>query len=327
MTDVRALLAAERQSRRISHPHLQYTKSGILLCTICNLNVKSEKLWDGHLRSANHRKNALASQEASSNPLKRKIEDVDSESPQDDGGHSPSAATDARKKAKARGGDGVGNNGDIQHEERDGSEPSPTSNELNEVLAEQPLLAAAAPIPKSPGESSEPHSSPITNRPKPATAPAAAAAASVDEDEWAAFEREVAPLTTEQAAPPVSYEAATISAAPVSAAQLAEQADQEKRGQLELQYQDDKEEEERRLEEEFLVMEEMEERVRKLKDKREALRTAMQNHNSDGVDTGQTISLNAEDPVDGGGKVTAGFDDHHDDDDDDDDDEEDDWYQ
>lgn len=307
MTDVRALLAAERQARRISHPHLQYTKSGILLCTICNLNVKSEALWDGHLRSANHRKNALASQEALSKPLKRKIEDVDDASPQGDG-HSPNADTDARKKPKARvdsniqGDDGVEINGDI-HEE--------------ELPAQQP-----PPVPQSSDVTSESHSSPITNRPKP---PAATA---VDEDEWAAFEREVAPLASEQAAPPANYQGATISAAPVSAAQLAEQADQEKRGQMETQYQDDKEEEERRLEEEFDVMEEMEERVRKLKEKREALRNTVQTNNSDAVDTVQTASVNAEDPVDDGGKATDGpnaTNDHHDDDDDDDD-EEDDWY-
>src|ERR1700755_2065588 len=84
MTDVRALLAAERQSRRISHPHLSYAKSGILLCNVCNLNVKSEALWDGHLKSANHRKNvaAQASRQASidggtGKGVKRKLEDVD----------------------------------------------------------------------------------------------------------------------------------------------------------------------------------------------------------------------------------------------------------
>ncbi|RMZ81704.1 hypothetical protein DV737_g2433, partial [Chaetothyriales sp. CBS 132003] len=58
--DVRALLAAERKARRISHPLLTYTKSGQLLCTVCQLNIKSEALWEGHLRSANHRRNATA---------------------------------------------------------------------------------------------------------------------------------------------------------------------------------------------------------------------------------------------------------------------------
>ncbi|RMD44856.1 hypothetical protein DV735_g449, partial [Chaetothyriales sp. CBS 134920] len=41
--DVRALLAAERKARRISHPLLTYTRSGQLLCNACQLNVREEQ--------------------------------------------------------------------------------------------------------------------------------------------------------------------------------------------------------------------------------------------------------------------------------------------
>ncbi|KIW49688.1 hypothetical protein PV05_11342 [Exophiala xenobiotica] len=246
MADVRALLAAERQSRRISHPHLSYTKSGMLICTICDLNVKSEALWEGHLRSANHRKNVQRAQENATKGTKRKIEDVDEVQEERD-----ETDTDTRKKARSR---PVGLNkkpttGDV------GQEPAPEQAEPEHVLNES------------------------IQQPVPSTAPAAdtvdggsTQAPAVDEDEWASFEREVAPLAAAQP----DYASATITAAPVTAEQLKQQSDEDKRHRLETEAEDEKEDEERRLEEEFEVMEEMEERVRKLREKRDALRHAAQ---------------------------------------------------
>jgi hypothetical protein len=54
MADVRSLLKNERASRRIQHKYASYSTTGTLLCTVCHLQLKSETLWEGHLRSAGH---------------------------------------------------------------------------------------------------------------------------------------------------------------------------------------------------------------------------------------------------------------------------------
>ncbi|KAJ5613017.1 hypothetical protein N7510_006211 [Penicillium lagena] len=98
--------------------------------------------------------------------------------------------------------------------------------------------------------------------------------AAVDEDEWAAFEREVA-APTRMALAAISAEA-TISAAPVTAEELAAQQD---RGHemsatrtREAELEGEREDAARMLEEEFDQMEELEERVKSMKHKREELR-------------------------------------------------------
>jgi hypothetical protein len=105
----------------------------------------------------------------------------------------------------------------------------------------------------------------------------------VDENEWAAFEREVAPLAAEKPIP--NYASATITAAPVTADQIKAQEDEDRRRRLETEAEDEKEDELGKLAEEFDVMEEMEDRVRRLRAKRDALRTAAK----PGDDTGQAI--------------------------------------
>jgi len=337
MADVRALLAAERQARRITHPHLSYTKSGILLCNVCNLNVKSETLWEGHLRSANHRKNALASQEPTMKPLKRKHEDDDV--PQDD---RYDADKDGRKKPKSRSVTMTSMASEELREVEGRSLPTAAQVQAQIDQAAQPPPAAALPKastePDLPARSQSP---PQSNDAHPQAR--AQAQPEVNEDEWAAFEREVAPLTTAtttQQAP--NYEGATITAAPITAAQLAQQADEEKRRRLDTEADDEKEDEGRRLEEEFDVMEEMEERVRKLREKREALRLAALGGTKEGAgEEKQQPTGEGE----GGGESALPLDEqrdpnpllsnethdrhnNHDDDDNDDDDEddEDDWY-
>lgn len=97
-------------------------------------------------------------------------------------------------------------------------------------------------------------------------------AAVVDEAEWAAFERDMAAL--EQQRQPAQQ--ATISAAPMTAEEIAAQAREEqsvqKKGQRELEIEGEKEDAELALQNEFDEMEELEDRVRRLREKREALR-------------------------------------------------------
>lgn len=110
----------------------------------------------------------------------------------------------------------------------------------------------------------------ITSRAKARQPPAA-----VDEDEWAAFEREVVAPT--RMAPAALAAAPTISAAPVTAEELASQKKQATLDNTstarEAELEGEKEDAARFLEEEFEEMEQLEERVRRLKQMREELRS------------------------------------------------------
>ncbi|KAI9818858.1 MAG: hypothetical protein M1827_007679 [Pycnora praestabilis] len=99
----------------------------------------------------------------------------------------------------------------------------------------------------------------------------------VDEDEWAAFERDIAtPPPGAYSGPTALNALATISAAPLSAAELAARSTAEAslqgRGRREAELEGEKEDAARQLEEEFDEMEGLEQRVRRLKEKREELR-------------------------------------------------------
>ncbi|KAJ6265021.1 Zinc finger protein [Drechslerella dactyloides] len=56
--DPRKLLAAARKYRRITSPYASYSLAGALFCNICsNTPIKSESLWDAHVASAQHKAN------------------------------------------------------------------------------------------------------------------------------------------------------------------------------------------------------------------------------------------------------------------------------
>ncbi|KAI4172764.1 MAG: hypothetical protein LQ343_003356 [Gyalolechia ehrenbergii] len=97
--------------------------------------------------------------------------------------------------------------------------------------------------------------------------------AAVDEDEWAAFQREIASPPPE---PSALTAAADISAAPITAAELAaqwrEQASRQAKERAEAEVEGEKEDAARQLEEEFEEMAGLEDRVRRLREKREKLR-------------------------------------------------------
>ena len=97
----------------------------------------------------------------------------------------------------------------------------------------------------------------------------------IDEDEWAAFERDVAAPSRVPQAPAAVSAQATISAAPISAEQLAAQQQNEKdmaARARETEAEGEREDAARFMEDEFDEMEQLEERVRRLKQKREELR-------------------------------------------------------
>ncbi|KAJ9640357.1 hypothetical protein H2199_005896 [Coniosporium tulheliwenetii] len=119
-----------------------------------------------------------------------------------------------------------------------------------------------------------------------------AVAAEVDEDEWAAFERDIAAPLPEPPAIAAYSAAATIQAAPMSAEELAAQAREgqtEQRGRREAELEAEKEDAARHLEEEFDEMEALEARARRLRERREQLRRGSVS-TAEAVPTGETIT-------------------------------------
>ncbi|KAL4908751.1 hypothetical protein BDW74DRAFT_145265 [Aspergillus multicolor] len=146
----------------------------------------------------------------------------------------------------------------------------------------------------------------------------------IDEDEWAAFEREVAAPTRVPQRPAAVSAAATISAAPITAEELAALQEREKeasRLNREAEAEGEREDAARFLEEEFDEMEQLEERVKRLKQMREQLRLKRT------ASTDMDAAVTATEPVPSAADATAPSNKEEDDDeeDDDDDDADDDW--
>jgi hypothetical protein len=101
--------------------------------------------------------------------------------------------------------------------------------------------------------------------------------ATVNQDEWAAFERDMAAFPSEPSgrlALDAIKSGGTISAAPMTADEIAAQAQEEKmrRSRREEQIAEEKEDAAQALEEEFDEMEELEQRAKRLREMRERLR-------------------------------------------------------
>jgi hypothetical protein len=107
------------------------------------------------------------------------------------------------------------------------------------------------------------------------TAPPQPQAMAIDEDEWAAFEREVAAPSRIPQAPAALAAEPAISAAPITTEELAAQQAREKAAATQnrdAELEGEREDAARFMEEEFDEMDQLEERVRILKQKREELR-------------------------------------------------------
>ncbi|PYH44134.1 uncharacterized protein BP01DRAFT_358027 [Aspergillus saccharolyticus JOP 1030-1] len=110
---------------------------------------------------------------------------------------------------------------------------------------------------------------------EPSAATVAEAPQTVDEDEWAAFEREVVAPTRMPHRPAVMTVEATISAAPMTTEEIAAQQKRESetiRKNREAEAEGEREDAARFMENEFDEMEQLEERLKRLKQKREELR-------------------------------------------------------
>ncbi|KAF7505494.1 hypothetical protein GJ744_000741 [Endocarpon pusillum] len=234
--NIRSLLRAELSTRRITHPHASYanSKSSLLSCTVCHLVIKSESLWEGHLRSANHRRNVQRLQQgqqesggangevgrgvSGGGARKRKADSMD-----EDGRHGDDTGLDEAGAINGGGGGGGGGAGRKRKAEDDVEEdgtgdgrkktkagdlppspprPPPLSPTSHGTMAGFVPASTSAPpstasddaeaIPATEAPSRPPdaqHAIPIPT-PIPTPHPTAPSPA-INEDEYAAFEREV----------------------------------------------------------------------------------------------------------------------------------------
>ncbi|KAI0847293.1 hypothetical protein F5Y00DRAFT_120071 [Daldinia vernicosa] len=316
MADARALLRAHRAENRIKHPHAAYSDAGKLLCKLCHEPVKSEALWESHIRSPSHRKRAQALQSnlpeqpqavSSTDGAngKRKHDDVD-EGMSDADGDAEEAIRKKRSKPDLALSTSNGGEKRLSPSELSRRTSHPPVQGVEVAIPSRPATPAAgsnsatstpkgAPVGRSPLIGSEtistststPSNLPIstqslsvpsstTTTATTAPPPAQPSNDAVDETEWAAFEAELAaePAPTSGLQ---SYSAdATISAPAMTAAQIAAKSQEEENERrkhfVDAQIADEREDATRALEAEFEEMEELEGRVRRLKERREQLR-------------------------------------------------------
>lgn len=244
--DVRLLLQSERDARKIKHPHAHYSSSGQLLCNVCRFPIKSSKLWDPHIRSEQHLEQLKQLRQA------RTIEI------QADTGV-------ASKKRKA-------SDEKEQERKRARNDQSPERDLQRSSIVTQGDIGK--------GSDDETASKGLARDSAHDDAEAKVDIGEVDQDEWAAFERDMAGLDDRNDAKPASaaYEAApSISAAPMSAAELAAQAREEQsaqRGEREAELEDEKEDATQQMDEEMGRMAQLDEKMRIWRERREAMKQA-----------------------------------------------------
>lgn len=293
MADVRSLLKNERAARRIQHKHAAYSTAGSLMCLICHVQMKTESLWEGHLRSPGHIMRLAKRQEA------ERERNVTANTNGSEGNN---------KKRKA---------GD---EEEDIDDDTSKKRSKTTPTALEGFFVPATDTPKerseSPSKSAIPHDMQIPSRPatpaKPTKSPTPNKQPTVDEDEWAAFEADIAAADI----PAEVVSEAVISAPAMTTAELearsAEEEKKQRKERLEAELEGDKEDADRKLLEEFEEMEGLEQRVKRLREKREALRSK---EKEVGTTATATVSIETLAP-----DATL-----EDEDEDEDDDDEDDW--
>ncbi|GKT59871.1 zinc finger protein 830-like protein [Colletotrichum tofieldiae] len=301
MADVRSLLRQQRAARRIEHPHAAYSDAGKLLCTLCHEAIKSESLWDGHIRGSGHTTKLKAAQQASVDtngsaaadgaPSNKRKHDSDEDMEDED-------AAEAMRKKRSKTNMSTPARLSLGESDRDFKEVTLTPPSLNRRTSTTPVQGVEIQIPSRPhtpaykdGTSS--NSTPIVQPvgPSPLIPQEAASAnvtpaarengtamkaasggGQVDEDEWAAFEADIAAATAPYAEDAVIAAPAMTAEETAAAAKTEEEEQEKRRLAAEKDLLDEKEEATRALETEFEDMEELEARVRRLKEKREALR-------------------------------------------------------
>ncbi|KAL8900230.1 MAG: hypothetical protein Q9192_001187 [Flavoplaca navasiana] len=311
MASVRSLLRDERANRRIAHPHLTYSTTGTLVCQVCRTQIKTEALWGKHLESTSHTTNvqriresvaktpALVQDSKRGNGSKKRKADDDSS---DD---------DTRKRTK-------GQDPSDLVERKENNVAFPDSKQLDHRLTndQNQKIQGIQTQPPTTNPESKPDGGPFNTPagpPDPTNNP-------IDEEEWAAFQREVASPPPETSAFTAT---ADISAAPMTAAELAaqsrEEASRQAKERMEADVEGEKEDAARQMEEELDELAELEDRVRKLREKRELLRVQRtMEKGEDGISIGEKVPPDK----DMDNNIVEAEEGSHDDSDDDDDDNE-----
>lgn len=291
MADVRSLLRQQQAARRITHPHAQYSESGKLSCSLCRESVKTEALWEAHVRSAPHRQilqglAAAREREREAGPstsAKRKLDvDEDEDEMMDE--------TIRKKRSRAE----IASPQPLQPGMA-ASDQEQALTPLSRRTSNTPVQGVEMKIPSRPAtpmairDSVSSASTPNTNgdhsrasskshistqrQPQQQLqqqqqAKQTPAAQAIDESEWAAFEADIAATTA-----PYSEDAViSAPAMPAGGAADATENPEEAAAPADKEIEAEREDATRALEEEFEEMEELEARARRLKEKREALR-------------------------------------------------------
>ncbi|KAI1824269.1 hypothetical protein F4861DRAFT_506809 [Xylaria intraflava] len=406
MADARALLRAHRAENRIKHSLAAYSDAGKLFCRLCQDLIRSESLWDAHIRSQPHKQRLSAQHQQQIPPAqasdesahKRKRSD-DVDEPMSDTDQDPGAIRTKRSKTSTvtdglasgiEGGIDKDRDRDKDKQKEKTTQTPPGKPRRASGTPVQGVEIAipsrpATPLPNSGSTVSTPRVASIGRSPlvgadigsilgasasalsqqQPLTAMSISddnvnvparntidapsisnsttaqrvVPGAVDETEWAAFEAEMsaldaaAPLPT---VPPASdsrrpFADATISAPAMTTAQVAAKSQEEENERLkqaaEAKMADEREDATRALETEFEEMEELESRVRRLKERREQLRresvmnlqgpAALKTHAKDPIEKENLLSI--------AGNDMDKDDDDGDDEDEDEDEDEDDW--
>ncbi|KAL6825450.1 hypothetical protein J3E69DRAFT_270116 [Trichoderma sp. SZMC 28015] len=375
MADVRALLRQQRAARRINHPHALYSDAGKLLCTLCRDHIRAESHWDAHLQSDKHKKRLSALNQSIVDDANAEVEDEDSEEDEHEAGGEEDAEDHDALAAQKRKLDQLGpeeKDTDMDDEDearRKRSRPA-TASEDDPNRNKKPLMPTQGVQVQIASRSSTPSQQPavpklatslpsrqasnlatpassssmsISIQPQSSTASLsqsqqpAQPAQQVDEDEWAAFEADIAATSAAQdydddaviSRPAMTAEEAAAAAA-TQAEEDAVQNPESRKSKADAEIEDEREEATRALEDEFEEMQELEARVQRLKEKREALmRKRSETLTQDQADDIQTAVKAVSDPQDEGKENVHTTGDSTkldaDDDDEDDEDEEDDW--
>lgn len=198
--DARFLLQSERNARKIKHPYLAYTSKGQLLCNICHSFIKSNNLWETHLRSDQHLLRLKQLKIARTTSAESDLGPVTKKRKTEEDGHQQS------KRSRKGSSDEVGDAQEPVNQDRKTGEP------LDDIKMGNADQVGDGAIDYGPALDT-----PKTETPN----------ATVDPNEWSAFERDIAGLGKVEIGQPTTsaFDAAPIIvAAPLSTAQLAAQA-------------------------------------------------------------------------------------------------------
>ena len=266
MADIRSMLRTQRTARRIQDHRAVYSATGQLSCSICRNHLKSESQWESHIRSEQH----LASL--------RKVKLSQG---------SNSNVSTASKKRKAS--DDPDPSAKRIRSESAPKETSPSTTPTSSHVTIEGALSHAQHEPSAldlqhPDVATQPRSTSVKVNPEEDA---------IDDAEWAAFEDDmqgIEDVATNQPSLKAYEAAASISAKPLTAAELAARDREEKsqqKGQRERELEDEREEAQDQLQEEFDQMNQLDERMKGLRERKAALakRVAAREETLEGSET------------------------------------------